>query len=158
MWTVARSTLTVDQATLVRPGANATAYLDETSPVDLSVAPTGEIDVLFGGSGFTVTPPSTVFVGTALDQVRSAVEIPMPAITLTELRVSSGALGPGAGSFIYTVQKNGVDTGLTVTLTGSGTSGSVASTIAFNAGDKFVVKIVTTGTVETYHTFSVKLA
>jgi len=53
---------------------------------------------------------------------------------------------PGAGiTRTYTLRKNGVDTGLTVGIADSATTGTVSSTVSFVAGDVVTVAVVSTG-------------
>jgi hypothetical protein len=74
---------------------------------------------------------------------------PIPhALTADNFYVNC-AVAPGTGkSFVYTVQKNGTDTGITVTISGSAVTAAAdtAHTAAFAQGDTISVKAVPSGT------------
>ncbi len=69
------------------------------------------------------------------------------ALTISNLRIDV-ATAPGAGkSYAYTIEKNGSDTGLTVTISGASTLTQTDSThtASFSAGDTISLKAVPSG-------------
>jgi hypothetical protein len=101
---------------------------------------------LGGGTGQSNLARSAVrFVPayySSVDASEAAVDQAMPAAgTISNLRVRlSGA--PGAGtSYTFLVRKNGVDTAVTCTVSGTATECSdLANSIAFSAGDLISVR------------------
>lgn len=79
----------------------------------------------------------------------SEVQIPMPACTIRTLRGLTN-VAPAAGqTIILTVRKNGVDTAVTVTITGTPSirvQADTSNSVAFAAGDLFSIKAVTSAT------------
>ncbi len=69
------------------------------------------------------------------------------ALTISNLRVDVATAPGAAKSYVYTVQKNGSDTGLTVTITGASTLTQTDSThtASFSAGDTICLKAVPSG-------------
>lgn len=178
------SKLTFNKNAHLRPGDNSASYLSSTtgghasltptntlvhhnrpsfvsrfdfvSTPDFSIIPSGDIDVIFGNSGFPVSASTTVYIGAVVDSASSAVEIPLSARTISSLVVAC-SVAPGGGSYTYTVLKNGTPTSITCSITGSGVSSSSANSVVFSAGDKFCVKLVTSGGQESYHSYSVEV-
>ncbi len=66
--------------------------------------------------------------------------------TLKNLRVSFDVAPGGVASWKYTIRKNGVDSGITVTTTGAATyAEDTINTLAVAAGDKIALHVVPTG-------------
>lgn len=179
------SGLSVNRNAHLRPGDNSASYLSTTSgayskltPTNLLVhhnrpsfvsrldffstpdftePPSGDVDVIFGNSGFPVGGNSTVYIGAVVDTSLSAVEIPLSARTISSLIVAC-SVAPGAGSYTYTVMKNGVATSITCSITGSGVSSSSSNSVAFSAGDKFCLRLVASGGQTSHHSYSVEVS
>lgn len=62
------------------------------------------------------------------------------------LRIDLTVAPGGVASRTFTVVKNGVDTGLTVAITGAATTGSVTSTVSFVDGDTLILRCTPAGT------------
>lgn len=107
---------------------------------------------MIGGTGFEIGGNATIYVGAFADQTEGDAQVALPACTLTNLNVRRSV---GAGTTTYTVRKNGSDTALTVTLSGSTTTGSSGASVSFAAGDLFTVKIVASGGASAYHSYGV---
>ncbi len=70
--------------------------------------------------------------------------------TLTNLRVKTQAAPGGGQSYTFTIRKNGVNTGLTVELTGAATTGSdLVTQVAVAAGDILTLREVASGSAAT---------
>lgn len=67
--------------------------------------------------------------------------------TISAMYVQLSAAPGGATNRSVTVVKNGVDTGLTLTISGANTSGNVSSSVSFTAGDTITLRCGTTSTV-----------
>lgn len=132
------------------------SFLDFVSTPDFTVVQTGEKDLLFGSSGFDVSGTATVYIGASIDTIESRVQIPMPECTLKELRVLT-SVAPGAGTLVYTVRKNGVDTSMTATISGSGFSSTHVTDVAFAAGDKFSLELEANGAQLAVHSYSIEI-
>lgn len=178
------SKLSVNRNAHLRPGDNSAAYLSRTagsrskfnptnllvhhnrpsfisrldfvSTPDFTNPPSGDVDVIFGNSGFPVGATATVYIGAVVDTSISAVEIPLSARTISNLIVAC-SVAPGAGTYTYTVMKNGVATSITCSITGSGVSSSSANSVSFQSGDKFCIKLVTSSGSESHHSYSVEV-
>lgn len=86
----------------------------------------------------------------AFTGAESEAQIPMPACTLKNLRVSSLTTFTAGQSTTFTVRKNGVDTGLTVTLDNTNQKfNNLANSITFAAGDLMSIKSVASATAGT---------
>lgn len=106
--------------------------------------PGGAIDVIAGSSILPTSGAGTQYLGLGTSQNEASVQVGVPQSTCRRLFVTRD-VGPGVGkSIVYTLRKNGVDTGITVTLSGSDTSGSssAATTVSLLAGDKLSIKQV----------------
>lgn len=142
-------------------GASYRSFLDVVSTPDWTPVETG-VEVIFGNSGFPISAGQTLYITVLTDSVREAVEIPLPAVTMTELYVSSGGTAPGSGqTYTYTVMKNGVATALSATISGTSTDvqSDTGETVVFSAGDLFALRVVTSASAaQAYHSFGVKIA
>lgn len=128
---------------LLSLGPAMSGRLEFITPVDLPppvIIVNGDF-VLIGGTEYSISAGNTVFVGSTVSQTEAKVQTPLPTLTASELYVVSDT-APGAGeSFVVTMRKEGVDTAITATISGSATSGSGSSTVAFTAGQKYSVSI-----------------
>jgi hypothetical protein len=106
----------------------------------------GDLELVFGNSGFPINPGETLYIGTIVDADVDAASIPMPECTLTQVRFACKT-APGIGqTFTYTIMKNGVATSLTGQISGSGRSVTASSpSVTFSAGDTFAVRVVASG-------------
>lgn len=132
---------------------------DWISIPNLTPDPGGEFDVIAGSSLTPVTSGKTIYLGLFGDLTEGVVTIPMPACTITELRCRA-TTAPGAGqSFTYTLRKNGSDqSSLEASISDSNTEGSDTGSVAFSAGDKLAIKLVTSaGAATASHLWSIKL-
>jgi hypothetical protein len=107
--------------------------------------------VLAGGGSDATSSPFIPFDAIASSSTESVVSFPVPAAgTLSSLQVEVSAApgtttGGGARSLVMTVRKNGANTSLVCTVTGSATSCSDPSdTVAFAAGDTLDLQLVPT--------------
>jgi len=66
--------------------------------------------------------------------------------TLKNLYIKLTTAPGGVATWTYTVRKNGVNTALTLTISGANTTGNVVSDVAFIAGDEIDIVITPTGT------------
>lgn len=133
--------------------------IDWKNEPDFTVSVTG-VEVLFGNSGFEISPNSTVYIGTTVDTVEASARYPVPELTMQELYIAC-SVAPGTGeTIVATVMKNGVATGLTATISGSGTSASdTGESISVSAGDTLSVRFVTSSGAEiTYLSYGIKPA
>lgn len=133
--------------------------IDATSTPDFTETSQG-VEVIFGNSGVPVTAGKTLYIGTILDSSESAVRIPMPAVTITELYVACSTAPGSNQTFTYTVMKNGVATALSAQISGSGVSSSdTGESISFSAGDTLSVRVVTSAAAATaYHSYAIKVS
>ena len=127
--------------------------VDRTPPVFA----TGEVDLMIGGTQFSVSAGRTLFVGSTADNSEADVAVPVPALTITELYAYASS-APGTGeTYTLTVRKNGVDTSLAATISGTSSSANDSASISFSAGDRFSVSVVTSsGAATASISFSVK--
>lgn len=104
--------------------------------------PAGAADVIAGSSILPTSGAGTQYLGLGTSQAEASVQLGVPQSTCKRLFVSRD-VAPGLGkSIVYTLRKNGLDTDISVTLSGSDTSGSSvpSSTVSFLAGDKISIK------------------
>ena len=103
---------------------------------------------------------ATLFIGSGgLSVAEADVEVAVNRAGSASLLWVVTSVAPGVGgTFTYTLRKNGVDTGLTVTLSGSTRIGGSAATpaISYNQGDRFSIKLVTAGAARAFHNWSLK--
>lgn len=179
------SGLSVNKNALIRPGDNSASYLSSTagryskltptnllvhhnrpsfvsrfdfiSTPDFTIVPVGDLNVIFGNSGFPVDANSTVYIGAVVDVASAAVEIPLSARTVSNLIVAC-SIAPSPGTYTYTVMKNGVATSITCSISGSGVSSSSSNSVAFLSGDKFCVRVVTSGAQQSNHSYSADIS
>ena len=128
-----------------RSGRSYAPRADDSVFVLVVASPTTKGLLIVLGSITRITANATGYIGSnGYSMTRERVRFPVPAGTAKEFQVGVYDQ-PGAGSYVFTVTKNGVDTGLTVTLTGSQTRGSIVADVAFSAGDWVDVKAVASG-------------
>lgn len=111
--------------------------------------PAGVRDVIAGSSLFPTSGPGTQYLGLGTAASEGAVQLGVPQATAKRLFITRD-VAPGVGTSIaYTLRKNGVDTGIVVTLSGADTSAasSPTETVGFLAGDKVSIKQAMTGSV-----------
>lgn len=101
-----------------------------------------------GSTALSSTAFAALNRGDNATQTTTTQSATMPcAGTMNKLIVKLGT-APGTGSTrAITVVKNGVDTGLTVSISGTGTTGSVTSAVSWVAGDTVYVKTAVSGAV-----------
>lgn len=104
----------------------------------------GQKVVMVLGSVFRVLAGETAYIGTGYAGDEQDVWIPVPAGTALELHVGVDE-DAGAGSYAATLRKQGADTALAVSLTGTTRKASIAGSVVFAAGDWLSVKVVASG-------------
>jgi hypothetical protein len=150
-------TVAVDVAStrLVVTGPSYSPRLDFASTPNTTVL--GALDVIAGATQFPVSAGRTIYLGLLEDTTVSEVEIPMPAGQALELVVESDAAPGVSESFAYEVMKNGVASGLAVSVTDTATGAYITGTLAFVRRDRFALRLVTSaGAASAKHKFSVR--
>lgn len=101
----------------------------------------------------TVTANTTTYLAfgslASVATIEAAVaEVLADSYTAQNFQVLLTTAPTGSGSWTFTVQKNGADTGLTCTITGAATTGSspAGTTVTYAAGDTISVKAVSGAT------------
>lgn len=95
------------------------------------------------------------YVSANASATESDVQFPMPACTVKNLRVCANTVVAAGQNCVVTVRKNGVDTGVTCTLTNSSRIASdLTNSVAFAAGDLMTVSVVSSATAGT-HTYNI---
>jgi hypothetical protein len=94
------------------------------------------------GSVTPISPGTLAYVGIGWSVVENKAEfLMMIAGTVTDFGVTIGISSDlGSAVLVSTLRKNGVDTSLSVSLTGTARSGFVAGTVAFAKGDRASIK------------------
>lgn len=136
----------------------ASGRFDEDLPITPDPPPSGgEERVLIGGTEFPVTAGSTVYVGSTASVNEGKVRVGLPALSVVELHVNSSA-APGAGeSITVTVRKDGTNTTLAATISGTQVSSSATGSVGFASGADFSVSVSTSsGAAEATVGFSIK--
>lgn len=157
------ATLTLaSSSSFITSGAYSTT-LTMTGATTVTLPTTGTLATTAGtrrqinfGTGATVAAGATVYM--AIGIFNSATEgqangvVPY-ALTAKNLYVKALAAPVGVETFVYTLRKNGSDTALTVTITGSNTTGNdTTHTVSFAAGDLIDLKLITSASAAvTYH-------
>lgn len=106
--------------------------------------PSGQRVLIVLGSIFRVKSGTTVYLATGLSTNEADVWVPLSAGTALELQVGVDQ-DAGAGSYVATLRKEGADTALAVTLTGTTRKGSSSGAVAFAGGDRLAIKLVPSG-------------
>ena len=105
--------------------------------------------MIAGSSILPTLGAGTRYLGLGTASSEDSVKLGMPQSTARRLFVTRN-VAPGIGtSIVYTLRKNGADTGIVVTLSGSDKAGSSspASMVEFLAGDTMAIKQLASGDV-----------
>jgi len=140
------------------PNYNSQTAFTGTPVASLSVDSSGNIltvsssvSVIYNKIGATLAgaaSPITRYhtVAGAVDTSATAVQVPLPvACTLNNFYFRTYGAQPAGGSLVVTLQKNGSDTAITVTIAAGSAAGNFTDTtnsIAFAAGDTWQLKLV----------------
>lgn len=111
-------------------------------------------------SGTTNLAPGTWYLGAGnAFAAETSAHVTMPACTVNRIDAVAALAPGGTQTFVYTLRKNNVDTAVTCTVSGTGTSASdAAHSVVFSAGDTADVKLVASGTaVSTAHDAIVRM-
>lgn len=103
-----------------------------------------KIGATLAGAASPITRYHTV--AGAVDTSATAVQVPLPvACTLNNFYFRTYGAQPAGGSLVVTLQKNGSDTAITVTIAAGSAAGNFTDTtnsVAFAAGDTWQLKLV----------------
>jgi hypothetical protein len=113
------------------------------------------MSITFGQLSFSVLNASTRYAGFVGSSVQSDEELAKApvahALTVTRLVVRTIAAQSATGALTITLRKNGVDTGIQITIAANAAAGmhSTTGSVAFAAGDHISVQFVNAGDTST---------
>ena len=132
-------------------------WFDLWSPFPDEPAPATDAEMSAFSTEMQVSAAGTYYIGPGgVSSSESVVEFPMVAGVCTKLAALDEVVG---GTRVYTLRKNGADTALTVTLSGSTQTASVTGSVTFADGDRASIKLVkSAGAQVSRHAVSLKHA
>lgn len=135
------------EGALEGPGAAHAARIDVTRALYYIVeaVAAGTAELMDFHSDDYVSGDVTAYLGGGhWDLQEAEAEIAVAAGTASILVVSA-SVAPTPGTFVYTLRRDGADTGLTVTLTGSETEKAITTNVSYTQLQKMSLKLVRSG-------------
>lgn len=124
--------VTYDAKGLVTSGAN--VYTTLTGQISVAVTTTGGAIRYIGFSDNGINTVEAIRRTVLVDNV-----------TVKNFYITTNSAQPATGSLVFTILKNGVDTGIVLTIpagSGAGKFSETSTSVSFNAGDEISIKVV----------------
>lgn len=115
-------------------------------------------DMILGATISSIGSSQTMYLGTFEDKTDAKVSIPVPEGRAVELNVRATA-APGTGeSFVYDIIRNGVVSGLSITVSGTSQDGSTSTDpVTCSTGDRLSLRLQTSsGAATAHHRYSLR--